>query len=387
MATPTSRTKSARANPSSQVTAPKPKAAAKTAAKSASNAIDTVKGWAAGAKAAAKKGVSGIGDAAFPDMKNDGKVVNVKTGTVSDFSLDALQKSTYYPKGSEGRMPMVFTEGANQWREVGASRAKQHADLMGFPMAIVHNASFVQEKPGQNKLATNVNRQIEGLSVIGIAKNLISEKSVKNLSQAMMQAVESGKPACFAGESQGSALLGQALKATRDAYVAKHAASGSAKDKAAATKAFEEKAGKSLYAMTFGNTYKDYPKGPNYLHVYMKGDPAPQQLGSRPDNRPADAKTQYITFDQLFPGKDNFENHNIAVAMPLLKRTAELNNVNPGDLPGLFAASQKAFQNGTSLKTPTLDDVKWPAGMQEKLWDKKQVFSHSMSEYKAQLRK
>ncbi len=387
MANTTRTTKSVKTNTPPPVTAAKPKAAAKTATKPSSNPIDTVKGWAAGTKAGAKKAVSSVGDTVFPDMKNDGKVVNLKTGTASDFSLDALQKNTYYPKGSEGRMPMVFTEGANQWKDVAANRVKQHADLMGYPMAVVHNGSFVQEKPGQNQVAATINRQIEGLSVIGISKNLISEKSVKHLSQAMTQAIETGKPACFAGESQGSALLGQALNATRDAYVAKHAQSGSAKDKAAATKAFEDKAGKSLYAVTFGNTYRDYPKGPNYLHVYMKGDPAPKQLGSRPDNRPADVKTQYITFEQLFPGKDNFENHNIAVAMPLLKRTAELNNVNPGDLPGLFAASQKAFKNGTTLKTPTLDDVTWPTDMQSKLWDKKQDFGQSMSDYKAQLRK
>ncbi len=305
-----------------------------------------------------------------PDFKHDGQVVDVRTGTASAFSLETLRGAVYTPRGAEGRAPLVFTEGANQWMEEGSKRAKRHADRLGLPLAIVHNASFVKEGAGQNGFLSQLNRAAEGLSNVLLNKNLASEASVKNLSVAMLDAVETGKPAYFGGESQGSILVGQAVGAAKDAYVKKHAASGSAADRARAAASFEKKAGAALNVITFGNAYGSYPKGPNYLHVYMKGDPVPNN-GTRPDNVPANAKTQYLVFDQLFAGKNNFENHNIMFLTELLKRTSELNGLPAGDLPALFAASQKAQRTGRPLTIARPSDVKWPSDMQSLVWDQK----------------
>jgi hypothetical protein len=320
-----------------------------------------------------------------PDFAYDGKVVDVRTGKASDFSLEALRRAIYTPRGAEGRAPLIFTEGANQAKDVGAERAKRHADRLGLPLAIVHNASFVKETPGQNALVQKLARAKEGVANLLLNKDLVSERSVKHLSVAMLDAVETGKPAFFGGESQGSILVGQAVKAAQAAYVKKHAPSGTKADVAKATAAWETKAGQSLNVITFGNAYASYPKGPNYLHVMMKGDPVPNN-GSRPDNRPADAKTQYLVFDQLFAGKDNFENHNIMFLTELLGRTAELNGVAPGDLPGLFAASQKAHAAGRSLVVARPDQVDWPRDMQSLVWDPKNDVAKALAAARASQR-
>ncbi|MDP3231871.1 MAG: hypothetical protein Q8N26_03775 [Myxococcales bacterium] len=308
--------------------------------------------------------------AVAPDFRHDGKVVDVGTGLASRFSVASLRGAVYTPPGAEGRAPLFFTEGANQWMEVGSKRARRHADRLGLPMAIVHNASFVKEVPGQSPADAERNRALETVASALLNKNLISEQSVTNLSVAMLDAVETGKPTFFGGESQGSILVGQAVGVAKDAYVKKHAPSGSAADQARAAAMFEQKAGASLNVITFGNAYGNYPKGPNYLHVYMKGDPVPDN-GSRPDNVPANDKTQYLVFDQLFAGKNNFENHNIMFLTELLKRTSELNGLPPGDLPALFAASQKAHRSGTPLTLARPRDVKWPDDMQSLVWDQK----------------
>ncbi len=260
---------------------------------------------------------------------------------------------------------MTFIEGANQWLELGADRAKRHADRLGLPMTIVHNASFVKETPGQNKGKAQVERLLEAVSSPLLVLNLSTEQSVANVSKVMANALETGKPAYFGGYSQGSILVGKALQKTKDEYVKAHGGNNSAARKKA-EQSFEEKAGKTLNVMTFGNAYKSYPKGPNYLHTYIKGDPVVDN-GTRPDSHPADAKTNYLVFDQVFPGKKPMENHNMLVTTELLKQTAELNGFAAGDLPALF----KAASNPKSLKVPTAVDVDWPKDMNKVMWDSK----------------
>jgi hypothetical protein len=334
--------------------------------------------WTAGAK---KTSVSPLA-VVYPDLKNDGKVVDLKTGKATDFSLSSLKKNTYYPKGSEDKTPMVFTEGANHWLVLGAEKAKEHADTLGTPMGVIHNGSLVTEPLGKGGLPNKANRLLENIGNVLLNKDLVSEQSVKNLTVVMTDAIENNKPAYITGESQGSILVGQALNKTKEAYVKAHSTGRSAKDKAAAVAAFEKKSGENLHILTLGNAYDNYPKGPNYLHVFMKGDPMPR-FGTRPDNHSANAKMQYINFDQLFPGKSAHENHNTGLQTRLLQRTFEINNIPKGDLPALFKASQDAFIRGTSLKMPRLDDVQWPADMQSKFRPNAKDFDQALKDYSA----
>lgn len=338
--------------------------------------------WERGAHAFRSVTAAVRGPLSPPDFQYDGKVVDVRTGRASDFSLPALQRAVYVPAGGQGRPPLFFTEGANQWMQIGAQRARRHADRLGLPMAIVHNASFVKEYPGQPAWLEHFNRTRESVANLLLNKDMTSERSVRNLAAAMLDAVETRRPAYFGGESQGSILVGQAVGAARDAYVARHAPSGQAADVAHATAAFEQHAGRTLHVVTFGNAYPSYPAGPNYLHVMMKGDPVPDN-GSRPDNRPPDARTQYVVFDQMFPGRGNFENHNIVFLTELLKRTGELNGFAAGDLPSLFAASQTAWKSGRTLVLARPDDVAWPTDVQSLVWDQKNNVASAVAGYRA----
>ncbi len=311
--------------------------------------------------ASAKVDLTGV----FPDLANDGQVVNVKTGKAQAFSLDALKKSVYTPPGAASRPATVYVEGANQWLEIGAERTKRQADRLGMPTVVVHNGSLVKESPGQNPLRAKLDRALEYVSTVLLRTDKASEASAKNVGLAMTDAIESGKPAYFSGYSQGSVLVGKAVEQAKARYLERHGGSDAA-SRSKAEKAFEEKAGKTINIMTFGNVYDGYQKGPNYLHVSMKGDPV-LNGGSRPDNRPPNDTTHYVTFDQLFPGKDNFENHNIAFATELLKRTCEMNGVDPGDSKAIFDAAK----NGGFAKVAKPSDVAWPKDMAEQLWDPK----------------
>jgi hypothetical protein len=307
----------------------------------------------------------------YPDFKYDGLPVNPKTGKVAkEFSLKSLSESVYRPPGVDPSLPpLYFVPGANQWKDVAAPRAERHARTLGLPIGIVHNASLVQEAPGMSPEVMKQNRTLENIGNALIKKDMISERSVKNLALTMKDALETGKPAYFGGESQGSMLVGQALNLAKYEYVSKQVSSGS-KDEKTATAEFEAKAGKYLNIVTFGNGYEKYPKGPNYLHISMKGDPIPQ-MGTNPRNTPADAKTQYLEFDQIFPGNDNFENHNISFLTQLLKRTSELNGLKSGDLPALFQKSQEAQAAGRSLIIAKPGQVTWPADMRSVMWNEK----------------
>jgi hypothetical protein len=354
-------------------------AASKSTASAKASADKTSTQWAA-----KKSDGTSLRGKLLPDFAHDGKVVNLATGKTADFSVKAMRDAVYTPAGAAGRAPLVFTEGANQWLEVAQGRAKTHADTLKLPMVVVHNASFVKETPGQNSTLKNISRGIEGISNALLTKNLTTEKSVKSLSTAMLDAVETGKPAYFGGESQGTMLVGQALNQSKKDYIKKHAPSNGKGDVAVATKAWEKKAGENLNVLTFGNAYQSYPKGPNYVHVMMKGDPVVKN-GSRPDNVPADAKTQYMVFDQLFAGK-NFENHNIALLTNLLKRTGEMNGFEAGDMRALFGANQAAQRSGKPLTMATPADVSWPKDINSQMWNSKSNVAESVANYKAERR-
>jgi len=298
------------------------------------------------------------------DYADDGRVVDVRTGEARDFSLESLKAATYTPREGAGRVPLVFIEGANQWRGLGAERAKRHADRLGVPLAVVHNATLVREVPGQRPSVQKRNRDLENVVNVLLHQDLATERSAKNVGAAMLDAVESGRVACFAGESQGSILVGQAVRTARERYVRRHATGSDAAARARAVAEFEQKAGQTLYVLTFGNAYPAYPAGPNYLHVMMRGDPVPQN-GSRPDNRPPDARTRYLVFDQLFAGEKNFENHNVMFLVELMRRSAQLNGVPPGDLPALV----RRVQSDAPFRVARPDEVRWPADIQQRVWD------------------
>ncbi len=302
----------------------------------------------------------------FADFAHDGAAVNPGTGTARAFSLEALRASTYVPAGAEGRSPLVFVEGANQWLEVGAARARRHADRLGVPIAVVHNPSFVREIGAQPPMLARLHRAFEGASNLVLHGGRFSERAAVNVAYAMVEAMRANRPAFFAGESQGSILLGHALQRAHDAWVRARAPVIGAP---AAEQEFQERAGTSLFVMTFGNAWPSYPDGPNYLHLSIDGDPVPKD-GSRPDNRPEHARRRYVVFDRLFPGNDNFENHNIAFVNELLRRSCELNGVDPGELPRVF----ELFRCGTGgerapARLANAAEVAWPADMAAQLWD------------------
>lgn len=301
----------------------------------------------------------------FPDFANDGRVLNPATGAAREFSLAALRESVYVPTGAQGRPPLVFVEGANQWLEVGGARARRHADRLGLPMAVVHNPSFVREVGAQLGPLKSLHRVVEAASNMVLHGGHFTERAAVNLAYAMVDALQRNEPTFFAGESQGSILVGHALRNAHDAWVGARTPVIGAE---AAEREFQERAGASLFVLTFGNAWPSYPDGPNYLHLSIDGDPVPKD-GSRPDNRPPNERRTYLVFDQLFPGKNNFENHNIAFVNELFARTCELNGVAPGDLPRVFELFQRGTADGRPWRTATAADVAWPDDMATQLWD------------------
>ncbi len=77
------------------------------------------------------------------------------------------------------------------------------------------------------------------------------------------------------------------------------------------------------------------------------------------------AKNHYSIFDQIFTGKDNFENHNMTLTSELLNKSCELNGVKPGDFPALF----KAVEFGSFKRLAKPNEVAWPAGINQKLFN------------------
>jgi len=326
--------------------------------------------------------------ALFPDFKNNGVVVKPGTENTQAFSMTALRASISTPASATWSGYLTFIEGANQWMEIASVRAERLSEQLGVPLVVIHNASFVREHAGENWLRKQLHRLEEGLSNILLNQDIAQAESAKNVGKAMFDALESKTPTYFAGESQGSILVGHGLRYAKEAFVEKHSqpAPGQPFDNPAlaaqrrrqAEELFEERAGETLNILTFGNAYAHYPDGPNYVHVSMHGDPVPNN-GTRPDNHPEDAKTHYVIFDQLFPGKNNFENHNIAFLMELLHRTFELNDIPRGDLQAFFETAGK----GELRAIARPDQVDWPDDMEKQTWDSKSDVKASLATYRA----
>jgi hypothetical protein len=317
--------------------------------------------------------------AAFPDFAIDGFVLDPETGNATPFSFEALEQNTYVPPGAEGRATVILSEGANQWGDLAAARSQRMADNLGLPIVAIHNASLVNEDlTGVGNDTAEFNRSAEIAATILLGSDLISEGSVENLTAVIERSILSGEPIYLSGYSQGAILVGQALNRAKDTYIAGNATTEA--ERALAAELWEEQAGRTLNILTFGNVYDNYPEGPNYLHVMMRGDSVVDG-GTTPSNTPASERVQYLVFDQLFPGENNFENHNIMFLIELMRETMTMNGLPRGDLAALFAASKEAFARGTPLVVARPDEVNWPGDMQTVMWDANASFQDALNQY------
>ncbi len=126
-------------------------------------------------------------------------------------------------------------------------------------MALVHNASFVKNTPGQWKIEADFQSLLEKVSNVALMANLGSEQSAKNLAAVMTDALKTGKPAYFGAESQGSVLTGQALQLAKKEFINQAKGTSNLSD-ADAQKEFERRAGQTLNIITSGNAYANFPR-------------------------------------------------------------------------------------------------------------------------------
>jgi hypothetical protein len=287
--------------------------------------------------------------------------LNLSNSKALRFNLNTAFENIYTPKGVPDDAPLVtFTQGANQWMSENRRRAKHLAETVGVRLLLVHNGSYVKENVKNEDAAMRItNRLRELVDTVNMANWKTVPDSSKNMSQLMVKALEDGKPAYFSGHSQGSLVVGQALELAKQAYMKKHKVSEAQYEKVAA---------KTLNVLTFGNVCKMFHKGPNYLHVYIKGDSFVEH-GTKPDNVPPGVNAKFLVFEKMFPDTDtapNDDNHNIAMVLELMNKTMEMKGLKRGDIPGLFRLPQ--IDQST---LPTAKDVNWPASMVGRLWDKK----------------
>jgi hypothetical protein len=308
--------------------------------------------------------------AVFRDQANDGKVMDLRTGAAHDFSVTNLERLTYRPVDGGGRATLVFVPGANQVASVAVARAKDHADNLGTPLALIHNGSYLAQGLSEGHPVDQVLRKVEEVENLSLITRVAVPKSMRHVQATVMDALTHQKPLYISAESQGTMVLGGGLRRAEGQFIKERSRAlrdnglSSAEAKVQAREDWTVAAGRYLHVTTFSNAVSDLPEGPNYLHVMMRGDGVAEKFGSTPD-KPHPGRTHFLRFDNIFP-PGSYEPHNMMFTMELFKETCRRNDIPVGDFRALF----RALGTGRALRVATPAQVPWPADMKDCLWDK-----------------
>ncbi len=300
----------------------------------------------------------------FPDKANDGEIF-AANGTAYDF--DSILKSpdrwrlltaAAQPAPADAKVPLViFVPGLGQTAEDASTRLADTAQHSGFAITQLHNGSFLKEKP----LLSRLNPKLDWIDAGVHRAGLSASPAIRNVRKLVLQAIKDGEPLNFSADSHGTILLGRGLKEAKATFIHEHLRVYRGTTNLAEVEEAWNLATSKMNVVTFGNGFRNWPSGPNYLHVRIDGDPLPEKVGTH-EGKPGAAGPRFLTFERFFP-EGSFEAHNMKFTSRLLEATFEKNGLAQGDIEGLIAR----IDAGT-LDAATAHDVDW-GPMKDHQWD------------------
>ncbi|AFY56712.1 hypothetical protein Riv7116_4283 [Rivularia sp. PCC 7116] len=310
----------------------------------------------------------------FPDKKFDGQFQNPGTEKIFDFD-DVMaienpiafisQEIAYYPEGDDGELFALFISGLGQPEEISSKRSRRYAQTLRTGVANMNNSSFLK----QNPIFSFLNKYLDWIDAAIHRIGLAGSPAIRNTAVLILYAIENDKTLNLSGDSHGTILLARAINHAKRKFIAKDAAFWNFKARKIQETRWQNRTDQLINVFAFGNSYKNWVKGPKYIMVSIKGDIVPEKFGMNRDiaNQKGRDDIKFIVFERVFE-KGNFEAHNMMFTNELLRQTFIKNDITIGNFAGLY------YQLKTStLELATAAEVNWPDDMKDYVWNEESL--------------
>jgi hypothetical protein len=315
-------------------------------------------------------------EAFFPDKKFDGQFQNPGNEEVFDFDavMEFFEPITmiaseivYYPKNDQRELFAVFVSGLGQNESESSKRSRRYADTLLTGIANMNNSTFLKKRP----VIACINRSLDWVNAFLDYIGLSGSPVIENLATLITYAVNNSKPLNLSGDSLGTIFLARAIKLAKTNFICEHARVFDFKQRRIQEKKWEQRTSQLINVFTFGNVYRKWVAGPNYIMVFIQGDLLPEKFGITPQRAIKQKRKdiKFLIFPRLFP-QGSFEAHNMMFTIELLSEIFEKNHIEIGDFVGLY----NKLNSGT-LKIATPDEVTWPRDMKDYTWDQNSLKS------------
>jgi hypothetical protein len=309
-------------------------------------------------------------EALFPDQKFDGQLQNPGNEEIFDFdsvftSLNPIatiaSEIAYYPENDQRELFAIFISGLGQPASESSKRSRRYATTLLTGVANLNNSSFLKQRP----IIAFINRYLDWINAAFDYVGLSGSPVIENAASLICYAINNDINLNFSGDSLGTILLAKAIRRAKRKFISKRAFMFDFEARRIQELKWQQRTSQLINVFAFGNGYLKWVKGPNYIMVYILGDPLPERFGITPQRAIKQKREdiKFLIFPRLF-SEGSFEAHNMMFTIELLRQTFQKNQIEIGDFFGLYNKL-----NPNTLKIATPDEVSWPSDMEDYTWN------------------
>ncbi|MFH7024591.1 MAG: hypothetical protein ACHBN1_04130 [Heteroscytonema crispum UTEX LB 1556] len=306
----------------------------------------------------------------FPDKKFDGQLQNPGSEQIFDFdsvitSLNPIAKIAkeivYYPENDKRELFAIFISGLGQRASESSKRSRRYARTLLTGIANMNNSSFLKQRP----LVAFINRYLDWINAALDRVGLSGSPVIENTASLINYAINNDIILNFSGDSLGTILLARAIRRAKRKFISRRALMFDFAARRIQERKWEQRTLSLINVFAFGNGYRKWVKGPNYIMVYIEGDTLTKKFGITPQKAIKQKRDdiKFLIFPRLFP-EGSFEAHNMMFTIELLRQTFQKNHIEIGDFIGLYNKL-----NSSTLEIATPDEVSWPSDMKDYTWN------------------
>jgi hypothetical protein len=308
-------------------------------------------------------------EALFPDKKFDGQFQNPGSEQVFDFdsvmaSLDPIttiaSDIVYYPENDKRELFAIFISGLGQREAESSKRSRRYATTLLTGIANINNSTFLKQRP----IIAFINRYLDWINAVLDYLGLSGSPVIENAATLITYAVNNRVTLNLSGDSLGTIFLARAIKVAKRNFISGRARVFDFRERRIQEQKWKQRTSQLINVFTFGNGYRKWVLGPNYIMVFIQGDQLPEKFGMTPQRAIKQKRDdiKFLIFPRLFP-QGSFEAHNMMFTIELLRQTFEKNQIQVGDFAGLYNKL-----NSSTLEIATPDEVSWPSDMKDYVW-------------------
>jgi len=273
----------------------------------------------------------------------------------------------YYPENNQGELFAIFISGLGQRASESSKRSRRYAETLLTGIANMNNSSFLKQHP----IIAFINRYLDWINAVLDYLGLSGSPVIENAASLINYALNNNITLNLSGDSLGTILLARAIRRAKIKFVYAHTALFDFGARRIQEVEWEKRTSSLTNVLTFGNGYRKWVKGPNYMMVFIQGDPLPNKFGITPQRAIKQKREdiKFLIFPLLFP-EGSFEAHNMMFTIELLRETFLKNQLEVGDFAGLYNKL-----NSSILEIATPNEVSWPRDMKDYTWNQDSLTS------------